>query len=117
MFNSHKLISKNGIWDLRIKKKKLVIYKLNTENKIVVDLNTLKLDNYEIDKLTLGSLGHWILWSKNHKRLYKSQISGNSNEGPFKMELDDKDGRIKILNKYDENILLKNNNDIERSNN
>ncbi len=97
LLNSDKLISKNGIWDLRIRGQKLVIYKLNVENRIVIDYNVNDLKNNEsVDKLTLGTRGQWILWSKNDKILYQSELRGYFNESKFEMVLDDKNGKIKI---------------------
>jgi len=112
LLNSDKLISKNGIWDLRIKNEKLVIYKLNVENKFVIDNSTMELNNTEIDRLVLGTRGEWILWSKNNEKLYQSEMRDHVDESTFQMVLDDKNGTIKILNKYNENIQIRNNNDI-----
>jgi hypothetical protein len=116
LLNSDKLISKNGIWDLRIKNEKLVIYKLNVENKIVIDYSTMELNNTKIDRLTLGTRGEWILWSKKNEKLYQSEMRDHVDESTFQMVLDDKNGTIKILNKFNENIQFRNNNDIETNN-
>jgi len=105
LLESERLVSANGVWDLRIVKDSLAIHKLNVMQSSDHLRKTLGLGMKQvIDKLSLSSLGEIKLWFKN-KVVYKSEVKAEVSEKPFKMVLDRADGSIRVLNKKGENIL------------
>ncbi len=119
LLENEKLISKNGVWDLRIIKDTLAIYKLNVMQKkfslgepissfldgIENNKDIKQTGILDIGRLTLSELGEITVWSKTQDILYETKVKGRFNEKPFKMVLNVKDGSIQVLNKDNLNIL------------